>query len=178
MHELERSAERVLASAIQGDAVVWHEWRQAIAATWALKTAMMVEHADAPPTRTIPRLIYPPFRQFLRPTTMTQVWAADHVGENPHPFGHAQLRAQVVGPEGTVEPDDAEPYVLVVGAGQLVFWIVGHLVQGAALYRPKASITSKLIPIWPVRPEASWPPSESIVGDDGLRELVLSVGSP
>ena len=176
MHELEMNC-RVRALAHDpGKPQRLHEWRQAIAATWALKTAMMIEHSDSPDTRTIPLAIYPMFRWFLRPTTMTQVWMVHYVGENPHPFGHALLRAQVVEPEGPVEPDDAEPYVLVVGAGQIAFWILGHLVQGAGLYRPRSEVTGRIVQIWPVTSEATWPPPES-VGDGGLNGLVFSLAS-
>jgi hypothetical protein len=177
MHELENSAEAEIAAMIQGKPQRLHEWRQSIAASWAFKTAMMLEQSEPPAARTIPLAIYPMFRRFLRPTTMTQVWMAHYVGENPHPFGHGLLRAQVIGPTGPVEPDDAEPYALVLGAGQLAFWIVGHLVQGAALHAPNSEVTGRIVQIWPVTPSAAWPPPEP-VGDDGLNGLVFSLASP
>jgi hypothetical protein len=112
MHELEDTAERELSGKIEGKSQRLHEWRQATAATWALKTAMMIEHSEPPEARTIPLAVYPMFRWYLRLTTMTQVWMAHYTGENPHPFGHGLLRLQIVGPEGPVEPDQAEPYAL------------------------------------------------------------------
>jgi hypothetical protein len=176
MHELETAAETELTPMIEGKPQRLHEWRQAVAATWALKTAMMVEHCDTPDTRTIPLEIYPMFRWFLRPTTMTQVWMAHYVGESPHVFGHGMLRAQVIGPSGTIDPDDAKPYALVLSVGQLAFWIIGHLVQGAAPFRPHAEVAARIVPVWPVVPAAAWPPPES-VGDDQLHGLVLSLAT-
>jgi hypothetical protein len=55
MHELETTAEYALGPLIRGDLTTlsgepwrFHEWRLCIAATWAFKTAMMLEHHDAP----------------------------------------------------------------------------------------------------------------------------------
>jgi hypothetical protein len=174
MHELEDTAERELSGMIEGKSQRLHEWRQATAATWALKTAMMIEHSEPPEARTIPIAIYPMFRWYLRPTTMTKVWMAHYTGENPHPFGHGLIRMQIVGPEGPVEPGNAHPYALVLGVGQLAFWIFGHLVQGAPHFNAAPDLSRRIVQIWPSTPEAAWPPPES-VDDDGLHGLVLSM---
>ena len=174
MAELEHTAEHELHAMIEGKPQQLHVWRQAIAATWAFKTAMMLEHSDSAETRTIPSMIYRPFRGFVRPTTMTNIWMAHYTGEEPHHFGHGQLRAQVIGPEGPIEPVEAQPYAGVISVGQLAFWYVGHLVQGADFYVPRPNLAGRITRIWPLTRVADWPPAES-VDDDGLRELMFSL---
>lgn len=181
MHELETTAEDVLAPLIRGDLTSrggrpWrlHQWRQAITATWAFKTAMMLEHTDRPERRTIPQVIFPMFAVWLRPTTTTTMWMARYVGDQPHHFGHGQLLAQVVGPEGPIETDEAKPYAGVLSVGQLAFWYVGHLVQGAAVHQPPHELAPRIARIWPVTAEAEWPPPEA-VDDDGMRAFTFSL---
>jgi hypothetical protein len=176
MSELEVAVEPIIYRAIQGEPVAWHEYRQATVATWALKTAMMIEQSDPPDKRTIPLRIYPMFRWYLRPTTMTAVWTAHYTGAEPHHFGRGLLRAAVMGPEGPVEPDEAEPYAAVLTVGQLAFGIVGHLVKGAAIHEPQTpSVLPKIRRIWPPREARSeWPPDVSLT-DEGLPSFVLSL---
>lgn len=175
MAELEHTAEHELHAMIEGKPQKLHAWRQAIAATWAFKTAMMLEHADSADRRAIPAAIYKPFWGFLRPTTMTNIWMARYIGEEPHHFGHGELRAQVIGPEGPVEVGEAQPYAGIISVGQLAFWYVGHLVQGADLYRPNPNLYDRLIRIWPLTPNvAEWPPAVG-VDDEGLRALMFSL---
>jgi hypothetical protein len=140
----------------------------------AFKTAMMLEHSDSAETRTIPAAIYRLFRGFVRPTTMTNIWMAHYMGHEPHHFGHGELRAQIVGPEGPIEAGEAQPYAGVISVGQLAFWYVGHLVQGADIYMPHPDLARRTTRIWPLTRLAEWPPPES-VDDDGLRALMFSL---
>lgn len=175
MHELETSAEPILAPLIQGKPQVWHEWRQAIAATWALKTSMMLEHTHSE-VKAIPLEIYPGFRGFLRPPLFTQVWTALYSGEYPHFYGRGAMRLQLTTPEGVSVPNDLTAYGACLQVGALAFRLFGHLIRDGPTNVPQGDIARCLVPIWPVVPRAEWPP-EMAVDDDGLELLVKSIGS-
>ena len=172
----ETSAEKILAPLIQGKPAVWHEWRQAIAATWAFKTAIMAEQAQAD-LRAIPDDLYPYFLRYLRPPPFAQVWTAIHTGEHPHHYGRGALRLLLTTPEGvTVPPTDLTAYGACLEVGALAFRLYGHLIQNGPVNVPHDDLARCLVPIWPVTPRAEWPP-EIGVDDDGLELLVKSMGS-
>ncbi len=188
MAELEQSAAPILEPLVRGDTTNargkpwrWREWRQSIAATWALKTAMMLEHADTEELRTIPKRLYEPFYAFQRPPHTTQVWVARYIGGDPTHYGRGALGdIEVRGPDGPVDVKDAEPFVVALSVGQLAFRIIGHLVPGVALERPRSDVVPYLARIWPITPSsriAEWPPPQAL-DNEGLRLLVFSAASP
>ena len=176
MHELETTAEPILAPLIEGKSQTWHQWRQTVAATWALKTAIMIEQAGPLHLRAIPQEIYPGFYRVLRPPTppYTQVWAAAYVGESPHAYGRGFMRLVLTAPKDEV-PDDLTAYGACLQVGALAFRLFGHVIQG----RPGTSLRAKyarcLVPIWPTSPRVEWPP-DLAVDDDGMELLVKSMG--
>ena len=183
MSELERSAQPLLEPLVLGTTETrrgkpwrWAAWRKSIAATWALKTAMMLEHADTEDQRTIPKRLYSAFYGFQRPPLTCQIWVAQYVGDDPTHHGRGALDAvEVIGPEGPVDATDAEPYVVALSAGQLAFRLVGHLVVGAGLEQPLDAIAPALARIWPITrqsPVAEWPPQRAL-DNDGMRQLVF-----
>jgi hypothetical protein len=174
MHELETSAEPILAPLIQGKSQTWHEWRQAIAATWALKTSIIVEQAQAD-IRAIPQEIYPGFRQWLRPPPYTQVWTALYLGESPHFYGRGAMRLLLTTPEGVAVPNDLTAYGACLQVGALAFRLFGHLIREGPRNMPQGDVACCLVPIWPVSPSVEWPPQLG-VDDDGLELLVKSMG--
>jgi hypothetical protein len=175
MHELETSAEKMLAPLIQGKPQVWHEWRQATAATWAFKTAIVLDQAH-PEFKAIPPEIYPLFRRFLRPPPYSQVWIAIYSGAYPHSYGRGAMRLLLTTPEGVPVPNDLTAYGASLHVGALVFRLFGHLIQDGPTNVPQGDIARCLIPIWPVTARAEWPP-EMAVDDDGLELLVKSMGN-
>lgn len=174
MHELETSAEPILAPLIQGKSQGWHEWRQAIAATWAFKTAIMLEQAHSE-LRAIPTELYPGFRQYLRPPPFAQVWTALYSGEYPHSYGRGAMRLLLTTPEGVAVPNDLTAYGAFLQVGALAFRLFGHLIQGGPVNVPRGAIANCLVPIWPISPRAEWPPQLAL-DDDGLELLVKSMG--
>jgi hypothetical protein len=176
MHELETTAEPILAPLIQGKAGAWHQWRQTVAATWAMKTAIMVEQASAPELRAIPNGIFPGFQQILRPPLppYLQVWTAAYAGPSPHFYGRAMLRLELTA-DGVAVPNDLTAYGACLQIGALTFRLFGHIIKDGPINVPDADIARCLVPIWPVSPRAEWPP-ELAVDDDGIELLVKSMG--
>lgn len=176
MHELETCAEPILAPLIQGQRQTWHEWRQAIAATWAFKTSIMIEQAAEEELRAIPSEMYPGFRKWQRPPLMnTQVWAGAYTGEPPHFYGRGQMRLMLTTPDGVSVPNDLTAYDACLQIGALVFRLFGHLIREGPRNAPQGDIARCLVPIWPVSPSAEWPPELS-VNDDEMEILVKSMG--
>jgi hypothetical protein len=173
MHEMEVTAEQLLAPLIQGKPVVWHEWKQSLAATWAFKTAIVLEQSH-PSYTAIPPEIYPLFRRFQCPAPFSQVWMAHYGGEFPHSFGSGAMWLQIRSAEGEVIPNDLEAYGVSIHVGALAFRIYGHLIKDGPPDIPSADMAQALTPIWPVSPRVRWPP-ERAIDDDGLVALVKSM---
>jgi hypothetical protein len=174
MHELETTAKPILAPLIQGKPAIWHEWRQTIAATWAFKTAIMIEQAQSE-MRAIPAEIYPLFRRYLTPPPFAQVWTGIYAGEYPHFYGRGPMRLVLTTPEGVAVPNDLAAYGACLQVGALVFRLFGHLIKDGPVNAPRGVIARCLVPIRPVVPRAEWPP-ELAVDDNGLELLVKSMG--
>ena len=100
MHELEGTAEPLLSPLIQGKSQVWHEWKQALAATWAFKTMALLEYAVG--EISIPAEVMPLFRRFLTPPPGTQVWTGVYTGSGQHQFGSGAMRMLLVDEDGNV----------------------------------------------------------------------------
>lgn len=176
MHELETCVEPILAPLIQGQRQTWHEWRQAVAATWAFKTSIMIEQAAEEKLRAIPSEICPGFRKWQRPPLMnTQVWAGNYVGESPHFYGRGQMRLMLTTPDGVSVPNDLTAYGACLQVGAVVFRLFGHLIREGPRNVPQGDIARCLVPIWPVSSSVEWPP-ELAVNDDGMEILVKSMG--
>ena len=173
MHEMETTAEPILAPLIQGKQQVWSEWRQAVAATWAFKTSIMLEqtHSDL---QAIPPDIYPGLRLNLRPPPFAQAWTAIYSGEFPHHYGRGAMRLLLATSAGVSVPNDLTAYGACLQVGALVFRLFGHLIRNGPVVIPQGDVARSLIPIWPVVPRATWPPERS-VDDDGLETLVKSM---
>lgn len=173
MHELETTAEKILAPLIEGKSQVWHEWRQAIAATWALKTSILIEQVQ-PDLRAIPTELYKGFRVNLRPPPYTQIWMAAYAGDSPHFYGRGAMRLLLTTPEGVAVPNDLTAYGACLQVGALVFRLFGHIIRNGPRNVPQGDVARCLIPIWPVSRRIEWPPSMT-VDTNGLELLVKSM---
>ncbi|HEY4810899.1 MAG TPA: hypothetical protein VIH71_07575 [Solirubrobacteraceae bacterium] len=159
MAEMEHTAEHELHAMIEGRSQTLHEWRQTIAATWAFKTAIMVEQAHAT-DRAIPSEFYPLFWRYLTPPPYSQVWLGMYAGgESPHFYGRGQLRFLLTTPEGVSVPNDLTAYGAVLQVGALVFRLFGHLVKDGPVSVPTGEIARSLIQIRPTVPAPSGPRS-------------------
>lgn len=171
MHELEHTAEHELRAMIEGRDQTLHEWRQGVVATWAFKTAIMIEHAQAD-LRAIPAEVYPLFRQYLTAPPFSQVWMARYIGDSPHFYGRGSMRLVL---NGLALPSDMDAYGACLQVGALVFRLFGHLIQDGPTNVPTGQLADQLVQIRPKVPRADWPPGVA-VDDDGLHLLVKSMG--
>lgn len=175
MAEMEHTAEQELHAMIEGRSQTLHEWRQTIAATWAFKTAIMIEQVQAT-DRAIPSEFYPLFWRYLTPPPFSQVWLSVYAGgESPHFYGRSQLRFLLTTPEGVAVPNDLTAYGAVLQVGALVIRLFGHLVKDGPVSVPTGEIARSLIQIRPTVARAEWPP-EMAVNDTGLHVLGKALG--
>ncbi|HTX31728.1 MAG TPA: hypothetical protein VMD09_10090 [Solirubrobacteraceae bacterium] len=177
MHELEESCKGVLGKLIQGGSRNLGYWRQALAATWAAKTAMVWESVS-PKDRTIPLEVLHTFHRTQRLSLRQQVWTGRYVGNQPdHSF--RRTAAHVIGAvKGASEnPQDAHAYAVALSVGQLAFVVFGHLLSvPIQLTVPEEG--SKLVPIWPPEREVvAWPPSDAL-DDAAITNVLTSLGLP
>jgi len=176
MHELEESTEALLSRMIQGGSRNVRYWRQTLAATWAVKTAMVWD-AVSPKDRTIPLDVLRSFHRMQRLNLRQQVWTGRYVGTQPH-HSFRRTAAHVVGPVsgGSDDPQDAHAYVVALTVGQLAFVVFGHVLAVPFNFSLPEQIAPRLEPIWPPTHEVvKWPPSDA-VDDTALEDLVRSLG--
>jgi hypothetical protein len=178
MHELEESCKGTLGELIQGGTRNLSYWRQALAATWAVKTAMVWESVSSK-DRTIPLEVLHSFHQTQRLNLRQQVWTGRYVGSQPdHSF--RRIAAHVVGPVkgGSSNPQDAHAYVVALSVGQLAFVVFGHLLGVPIQFNVPEDLGSKLVPIWPPEREVvAWPPSDTL-DDSAVINVLTSLGLP
>jgi len=172
MEEMEDWAERWLTAPITGNERTLRYWRQALAATWAVKTAMVWESV-APKNRTIPLEVLRMFHRFQRPGARQQVWVGRYSGSDPHSFRRAA--AHVAG-SGTDVQEDAHGYLIALSVGELALIVYGHLLPHPAEFVLQEDHAAKLVQIWPpVHEVVDWPPSVPL-DDAALEACVRSLG--
>jgi hypothetical protein len=177
MHELEESSRPLLGHFIQGDARNIRFWRQALVATWAIKTAMVWE-CVSPNDRTIPLVVLRAFHVMQRPGMRQQVWLGRYAGEEPHSFQRTAGHAIGVPPRRPDVPDEAHAYFIAINVGQLALAVCGHLLQTESRFKMPTEFAASLIPIWPPTIEVvKWPPAETI-DYIALQACVRSLGEP
>ncbi len=178
MEELENWAECWLTKPIRGERRVLRYWRQACAAAWAVKTAMVWESVE-PEHRVIPLDILRSFRQLQSPSRRQQVWIGHYSGTEPHPF--RRTGGFVIGsmPEGSGDPEYAHAYLVALGVGDLAFVVFGHLLpMRLPDFAFPQHLGSKIIQIWPPMQEVvTWPPAGAL-DDADLDAIVRSLGAP
>ncbi|HEX4483456.1 MAG TPA: hypothetical protein VH081_06670 [Solirubrobacteraceae bacterium] len=188
MEELEDWAKQWLAAPVIGKGRALRFWRQACAASWAVKTALVWELVEAE-HRTVPLDVLRIFHQLQRPGGRQQVWLGHYQGSQPH-HSFRRTAAHLISspPQGTENPQDAHGYLLAVTIGQLAMVTFGHtLAVPLASYSPGDALPGiplheqfpgKLIQIWPLTNEAvRWPPP-AIIDDATLDLIARSLGQP
>lgn len=182
MEELEGWAERWLTKPIQGERRVLRFWRQVLAASWAVKTALVWESIE-PDHRTIHPAVLRAFYFIQRPSIRQTVWIGRYNGNEPHPV--RRTAAFLIGsrPEGADDPPHADAYLVAFAVGQLAFAVFGHLLtadgpEGVPEFSFPPQFATKLVQIWPMEHEVViWPPTDSL-DDAALDACVRSLGQP
>jgi len=181
MEEMEDWAKQWLAAPIIGNKRALRYWRQACAASWSVKTALVWELVEDQ-HRTVPLEVLRIFHQLQRPGGRQQVWLGRYQGSEPdHSF--RRTAAHEIGSEGD---RDADGYLLVVTIGQLALVVLGHTfsLRDVSVGDPLPGVPlqehfpDQLIQIWPLTNEAvRWPPP-AILDDAALDAIVRSLGQP
>ena len=111
--------EQRLAAPIIGKKRALRYWRQACAASWAVKTALVWELVEAE-HRTVPLDVLRIFHQLQRPGGRQQVWIGHYQGSQPdHSFRRTAAHLIAAPPQGDENPQDAHANLLAVTIGQL-----------------------------------------------------------
>jgi hypothetical protein len=177
MHELEESCEALLGHFIQGQSRNIRFWRQALTATWAVKTAMVWE-CVSPEDRTIPLDVLRMFHRTQRPAARQQVWIGRYTGQDPHSFRRAAAHGVGVAPLRPDIPDEAHAYLVALTVGQLALVVYGHTLPVPLSFTLPAQFGPSLIPIWPPEHEVvKWPAAIGL-DDAALEACVRSLGDP
>lgn len=181
MEEMEEWARRWLAGPIQGEQRVMRYWRQVLAASWAVKTALVWESVEEE-HRTMHPSVARTFHMMQRPGTRQRVWTGRYVGDQPHPLRRTAAFAIGTLPEGHDSPEHSDAYLVAFAVGQLAFLVFGHLLSGPV---PEAavpelilpgSLLPKLVKIWPPTNEVvEWPP-QNPMDDADLETAVRFLG--
>jgi hypothetical protein len=173
MHELEESCKGLLGHLIQGHPRKIRFWRQMLSATWAVKTALVMESVH-PQHQEIPPVVFHTFHRTQRAEARQQVWIGHFAGSEPHSF--RRTAGRLVGASGTEDGDDAHGYLVALSIGQLALVVYGHVMPTPANFTLPDELDRKLIHIWrPLYEVVSWPPAESLVEAD-LDAIVSALG--
>lgn len=178
MHEMEESCEALLNKLMQGGSRNLRYWRQVLAATWAVKTAMVWDWVS-PKNHVIPLDALHIHHRAQRLSLRQQVWTGRYIGSQAH-HSFRRTGAHVVGPVtgGSEDPQDAHAYLVALSVGQLAFVVFGHLLGIPIQFPLSEEVESKMIPIWPPTNEvARWPPANTL-DDAEMNAIVTSLGLP
>jgi hypothetical protein len=166
---LERDIQPILGPLIDGKerTLVPHEQR--LLATWAVKTALMLDLGSGTPL--IPTGFYYDLRLRRCPLPGQVVWLGAYRDSQYAVWAsHQPLHVGI----STSEPPNA--YVSTFTAFRAVFQVVGHLTRGNMHVDDRRLLAAALARIWPPRDEPiDWPPQKLAFGDESLAELAQSI---
>jgi hypothetical protein len=172
MHELEEASRGLLGHFIQGDSRNMRLFRQVLAATWGVKTAMVWESVSPEQRAITPddlRRLY----ATQRPGARQQVWVGHFAGAEPHSFRHTAGQAIA---DGTGLPENAKGYLAALSIGQLAMVVYGHTMDIPARFAFPPQLQTCLLQIWPpVQEVVRWPPPVAL-NEDGLDAIVSALG--
>jgi hypothetical protein len=142
---------------------------QRLLATWAAKTALMLDLASSKPL--IPVGFFHALRQQRRPLDSHIVWIGAYHGTSRAIFAE-QYALHV----GISSDDPANGFVTTLVVGRCLFQVVGHFTRGGAEVRDTRLLGAGLWSIWPPRGDAvDWPRQRLAFDDDALAELATSI---
>lgn len=166
---LENDVQSVLGPMIGGRERTLSIDEQRVLATWAVKTALMLDLASGTPV--VPTGFYYEFRQRRSPLPTNVVWVGAYCG--PHWAAWARHTGLHIG-----IADDQPPnaFVTTFTAFRIVFQVLGHFTVGGATLREGRQLAAGLARIWPpsLQP-VDWPPLKLAFGDKSLQMLAESI---
>lgn len=169
---LENDVKPLLASMIGGEERALSTGEQGRLATWAVKTAFMLDLAGTAPV--IPAGYYYMLRQRRNALGSNVVLCGAYLGSKKAIWAeHRGLHAGI--------SDDEPPnmFVTTFSIFRVVFQVVGHFTKRRSdFFNDNRDIAIGLTQIWPAQPEpVRWPRDRLAFNDDTLIELARSVGT-
>jgi hypothetical protein len=168
---LENDAKPLLSKMLRGQEQRLFHNEQTLLATWALKTAMMLDLASGQPV--IPTGFFHSLRQRREPFPSSFVWIAGYSGSQWATWarhGPLQLGAsQAAPPNG---------FVSTFTVFRVVFQVVGYFTSGGATFndnRIYRDALTQISPLWCLPVE--WPPNRLAFNDEWLEKLGESINS-
>jgi hypothetical protein len=140
---------------------------QRLLATWAVKTALMLDLSRETPV--IQAGFYRDFRLQRRPFDSHVVMLGAYNGGNVVRAYHHELRL------GAGEGHPPVGFVTTFTVFRTLFQVVGHFTTGSATWRDDRRLTVGLHTIWPTSGAIDWPRDGLAFSDDAVEELVVSV---
>ncbi|HZD69827.1 MAG TPA: hypothetical protein VFA45_13250 [Actinomycetes bacterium] len=166
---LENDVQPVLSRLIRGQEGTLDPDQQRLLATWAVKTALMLDLGGRRPF--IPTGFYREFRLRRCPLSSQVVWLGAYRGSRYAAW--ASHRALHVGISSDEPPNG---FVSTFTAFRAVFQVAGHFTRGNMHVEDRRLMIAALARIWPPRAESiDWPPQKLAFGDDSLAELAQSI---
>jgi hypothetical protein len=143
--------------------------QQRLLATWAAKTALMLDLASE--GSIVPTGFYYELRQLRRPLQGQAVWLGAYLGSSKAIW--AEHRALHL---GIPEEEPANGFVTTFNVFRCVFQVVGHFTKGGATINDARLLSLGLSRIWPPNLEAiAWPRDGLAFNDEALRLLASSI---
>lgn len=173
MSDLESQASPLLRSLVGGERATLNPVEQFLAATWAVKTMLMLRLISADnDDRELAPDMYHWIRAQRSPPSAEQVWIAAYAGEGQWPATFRYFGIAIGTPE-----DDAPPlpnaHASSFAVGHLAFGLAGHrIARGPSAV---ASLPPDAVrPIWPAYgQDVAFPPPAWLPGDSEMGSLAM-----
>jgi hypothetical protein len=166
---LENDVRTVLAPLIGGRERTLSVDEQRRLATWAAKTALMLDLASGAPV--IPSGFYYEFRQLRTPLRSQVVWLGAYLGNKK--AVSAEHRGLHI---GIGEDELPNGFVTTFSVFRVVFQVFGYFTVDSASMNDTRLLNAALAPIWPPQgEELDWPRGRLAFGDEALAELAGSI---
>ena len=164
---LENDASNVLGSMVRGTAREISTQHLSVVASWAFKTALMLDLSTGP---VVPLGFYREYASLRQPLTCSAVWLGAYRGDIPVVAYHVPL--MVSGP--------SEPVGLVSTstAFRVVYQVFHHFTRGSVDVHDTRGLRHALSLAWPhVSPSSSvgWPKGSITLSDDQVQQLAGSI---
>jgi hypothetical protein len=166
---LENDTKPLLTRMLRGeDQRLFHD-EQKLLATWALKTAMMLDLASGQPV--IPVGFLQALRQLRQPFPSSLVWIAGYGGSTWATWAqHSGLHL------GVTEEQRPNGFVTTFTVFRVAFQVVGHFTHGGAVFDDNRIYAPALAQIFPLKSlPVERPPNHVVFDDEWLEKLAVSI---
>lgn len=166
---LENDTKPLLSRMLRGEEQRLFADDQKLLATWALKTAMMLDLASGQPV--IPTGFFHALRQQREPFSSAFVWIAGYNGSRwATRAQHTPLHF------GTAKTELPNAFVSTFNVFRVVFQVVAHFTTGGATFNDGRVYRDALAQISPLRCiPVEWPPNRVAFNDEWLETLAESI---